>query len=68
MKRIILVFGLFMASGFNLYQIPVANAATPATKASISSNLQPNSHDFNYSGTDEDGKKEDIKTGKPRRK
>lgn len=67
MKRIILVFGLFIASGFNLYQMPVASAS-PATKASISSSFQPNLDDVNYSGTDEDGKKEDIKTGKPRRK
>lgn len=67
MKRIILVFGLFIASGFSLYQMPVAHA-TPVSKASISSSFQPNLDDFNYSGTDEDGKKEDIKTGKPRRK
>jgi hypothetical protein len=64
MKRIILVLGVIASTGLTFSYAPYAKASNGET--SLHTPDAVNLMKINYVGKDEDGKKEDIKTGKPK--
>lgn len=64
MKRIILVLGVIASTGITFSYAPYAKASNGETslRTADTANLMK----VNYIGRDEDGKKEDVKTGKPK--
>jgi hypothetical protein len=62
MKRIIWVLGVIASTGLTFSYAPYAKASNGET--SLHTPDAANLMKVNYIGTDEDGKKEDVKTGK----
>ncbi|MEG4518390.1 MULTISPECIES: hypothetical protein [unclassified Microcoleus] len=68
MKNSILVLGVIASAGFGFFQAGSASALAIAPHSSASSLTAWESRpDFNYTGTNEDGEQEEVKTGKGRK-
>lgn len=69
MKNSILVLGLIASAGFGFLGAGSASASAIAPQPTSASSLtaRDSRPDFNYTGTDEDGEQEEVKTGKGRK-
>ena len=69
MKNSILVLAIIASGGIGFFQTGSASATAFVLKPSSASSLTVSgSHpDFNYTGTNEDGEQEEVKTGKGRK-
>ena len=69
MKNSILVLAVIASAGISLFHAGRASASAIAPQPKTASSLTASgSHpDFNYTGTNEDGEQEDVKTGKGRK-
>jgi hypothetical protein len=66
MKNSILVLGLIASAGFGFLDAGSASASAIAPQPTSASSLTAweSRPDFNYTGTNEDGEQEEVKTGK----
>ncbi|MGL5065056.1 MAG: hypothetical protein ACRC62_34235 [Microcoleus sp.] len=69
MKNSILVLGVIASAGISLLSLGTtsATAIAPQHKAANSLTVSDSRPDFNYTGTNEDGEQEEVKTGKGRK-
>ncbi|MEG4853743.1 hypothetical protein QUB10_23015 [Microcoleus sp. B5-D4] len=69
MKNSILVLGVIASAGFGFFQAGSASALaiTPQHSSASSLTAWEINPDFNYTGTNEDGEQEEVKTGKGRK-
>ena len=69
MKNSILVLGLIASAGFGFLDAGSASASAiaPQPKSASSFTAWESRPDFNYTGTDEDGEQEEVKTGRGRK-
>jgi exo-beta-1,3-glucanase (GH17 family) len=69
MKYSILVLGVIASAGISLLSQSSASATAiaPQQKATSSLTASKSCPDFNYTGTNEDGEREEVKTGKGRK-
>jgi hypothetical protein len=69
MKYSILVLGVIASAGISFCHQSSANATAIAPQQKVTSSLttSESSPDFNYTGTNEDGEQEEVKTGKGRK-
>jgi hypothetical protein len=69
MKNSILVLGVIASAGVGFFQAGSASASAivPQPKTASSLTVSGSHPDFNYTGTNEDGDQEDVKTGKGRK-
>jgi len=69
MKNSILVLAVIATGGMSFFHTSSAGASAIAPQPKTASSLTASgSHpDFNYTGTNEDGEQEDVKTGKGRK-
>ena len=63
MKKSILVLGFIASAGFSFFTFPSLRASASEPSASVTT-VQKSWTQVNYTGTNEDGDKEDVKTGK----
>ena len=70
MKNSILVSGVIASAGIGFFPAGSASATAVAPQPSSASSLTAweSRPDFNYTGTNEDGEQEEVKTGKGSRK
>lgn len=66
MKNSILVLGLIASAGFGFLDAGSASASAIAPQPTSASSFaaRDSRPDFNYTGTNEDGEQEEVKTGK----
>lgn len=69
MKNTILVLGVIASAGISSFNLGTtsATAIAPQHKAASSLTSLESRPDFNYTGTNEDGEQEEVKTGKGRK-
>ncbi len=69
MKNSILVLAVVATGGMSLFHTGSAGASAIVRQSSSASSLTAGESrpDFNYTGTNEDGEQEDVKTGKGRK-
>ncbi len=69
MKNSILVLGLIASAGFGFLDAGSASASAIAPQPTSASSFTAGESrpDFNYTGTNEDGEQEEVKTGKGRK-
>ncbi|MEG4346935.1 hypothetical protein QUB70_27195 [Microcoleus sp. A003_D6] len=69
MKNSILVLGVIASAGFGFFQAGSASATAVVPQPSSTRSLTAweSRPDFNYTGTNEDGEQEEVKTGKGRK-
>lgn len=67
MKQSILVLGLIASTGFAFFSLPEARASASEPSLRASRTVERWTH-YDYSATDEDGNREEVKTGKEKGK
>ena len=69
MKNSILVLGVIASAGFGFLDAGSASASAIALQPTSASSFtaRESRPDFNYTGTNEDGEQEEVKTGKGRK-
>jgi hypothetical protein len=69
MKNSILGLGVIASAGISFFHLGTASASAivPQQQAASSLTLKESRPDFNYTGTNEDGEQEEVKTGKGRK-
>jgi hypothetical protein len=69
MKKTIFVLGVIASAGISFFHLGTtsATAIAPQQKAANSLTVSKSLPDFNYTGTNEDGEQEEVKTGKGRK-
>lgn len=69
MKNSILVLGLIASAGFGFLDAGSGSASAIALQPTSASSFtaRESRPDFNYTGTNEDGEQEEVKTGKGRK-
>ncbi|MEG4572183.1 hypothetical protein QUA56_05565 [Microcoleus sp. N3A4] len=69
MKNSILVLGVISSAGLGLFHAGSASALAIAPQPKVASSVTASGSypDFNYTGTNEDGEQEEVKTGKGRK-
>ncbi len=69
MKNSILVLAVIATGGMSFFHTGSARASAIVPQSSSASSLTAGESrpDFNYTGTNEDGEQEDVKTGKGRK-
>ncbi|NJK66500.1 MAG: hypothetical protein HC789_05305 [Microcoleus sp. CSU_2_2] len=69
MKNSILFLGVIASAGISFFPLGTvsATAISPQQKAASSLTDWESRPDFNYTGTNEDGEQEEVKTGKGRK-
>jgi hypothetical protein len=63
MKNSILLLGFIASAGLSFANLPFSRASASEPQSSVTT-AQKNWTQINYTATDEDGNKEDVKTGK----
>jgi hypothetical protein len=69
MKNSILVLGVIASAGVSFLHLGTVSASKSSPAKTVASSLTAleSRPDFNYTGTNEDGEQEEVKTGKGRR-